>query len=346
MTPFDLEISSFSTRLSRLKEKLAWTKRSKKGARFLRCVCNLRQRPVWPTGFFFNQTTLGVYSSRDEDWLRTNGRLGQTSPPSPFSSFVSDRPAIYPANIFQLFFHSASSLLFSNHRPTSIVPFIRGKTRHARSFSIVPPAFRFRLPLSLPTHPCPPPVICRENWLRNIFNCPSIFNGGKKKKKKKKIPDRSFLSIIFFLQNFKLTMHIYCTYRKLLFVSLSKIDFDKEEDVPTLESRETAERTGLAENGRRSEDLSKRSGMPVTWSPCRTIGRNPFYPQDRAKSRLSERCLVYLPACSPLLLSSTLFILEFVATGRKPRRHRREGRTRIRIAIFSSALPSLGHRGK
>lgn len=186
MTPFDLEISSFSTRLSRLKEKLAWTKRSKKGARFLRCVCNLRQRPVWPTGFFFNQTTLGVYSSRDEDWLRTNGRLGQTSPLSPFSSFVSDRPAIYPANIFQLFFHSASSLLFSNHRPTSIVPFIRGKTRHARSFSIVPPAFRFRLPLSLPTHPCPPPVICRENWLRNIFNCPSIFNGGKKKKKKKK----------------------------------------------------------------------------------------------------------------------------------------------------------------
>ena len=178
----------------------------------MRCVCNLRQRPVWPTGFFFNQTTLGVYSSRDEDWLRTNGRLGQTSPPSPFSSFVSDRPAIYPANIFQLFFHSASSLLFSNHRPTSIVPFIRGKTRHARSFSIVPPAFRFRLPLSLPTHPCPPPVICRENWLRNIFNCPSIFNGGKKKKKKKKIPDRSFLSIIFFFQNFKLSMHIYCIY--------------------------------------------------------------------------------------------------------------------------------------
>lgn len=29
MTPFDLEISSFSTRLSRLKEKLAWTKRER-----------------------------------------------------------------------------------------------------------------------------------------------------------------------------------------------------------------------------------------------------------------------------------------------------------------------------
>lgn len=37
------------------------------------------------------------------------------------------RPTIYRANISRLFFHSVSSLLFSNHRPTSIAPFIHGQ---------------------------------------------------------------------------------------------------------------------------------------------------------------------------------------------------------------------------
>lgn len=116
----------------------SWTKRSKKRATLALHRSRFQSFSIRLSGVF--------YPSRDEDWLRAIGRLEQTSSLSPFSSFVSDRPAIYPANIFQLFFHSASSLLFSNHRPTSIVPFIRGKTRHARSFSIVPPASRFRLP--------------------------------------------------------------------------------------------------------------------------------------------------------------------------------------------------------
>lgn len=122
----------------------SWTKRSKKRATLALHRSRFQSFSIRLSRVF--------YLSRDEDWLRAIGRLEQTSSLSPFSSFVSDRPAIYPANIFQLFFHSASSLLFSNHRPTSIVPFIRGKTRHARSFSIVPPASRFRLP---PPHLCP-----------------------------------------------------------------------------------------------------------------------------------------------------------------------------------------------
>lgn len=188
----------------------------------------------------------------------------------------------------------------------------------------------------------PPPVICRENWLRNIFNCPSIFNGRRRRKRRRKKfqIDRFFRSS---LSSCKISnrrdKNIYTSYIYTLqaysFVTLSKIDFDKEEDVPTLESRETAERTGLAERRRRSD----RRGAVVTRSPCRMIGRNPFYPEDRTKSR----CLVYLPAFSlpsPLLLSSTspLFILEFVATGRKPRRHRREGRARFSFFSSRSAI--------
>lgn len=185
----------------------------------------------------------------------------------------------------------------------------------------------------------PPPVICRENWLRNIFNCPSIFNGRRRRRRKKFQIDRFFRSSLSSFESSRQEhihiVHIYATLQAYSFVTLSKIDFDKEEDVPTLESRETAERTGLAERRRRSD----RRGAVVTRSPCRMIGRNPFYPQDRTKSR----CLVYLPACSlpsPLLLSSTspLFILEFVATGRKPRRHRREGRARFSFFSSRSAI--------
>lgn len=41
----------------------------------------------------------------------------------------------------------------------------------------------------------PPPVICRENWLRNIFNCPSIFNGRRRRRRRKKFQiDRFFRS--------------------------------------------------------------------------------------------------------------------------------------------------------
>lgn len=156
MTPFDLEISSFSTRLSRLKEKLAWTKRSKKGARFLRCVCNLRQRPVWPTGFFFNQTTLGVYSSRDEDWLRTNGRLGQTSPPLPILQFcfrpagyLSSKyfPVIFPFRFFFIVFQS----------PPDIDRSFYPRENAARSFVFHCSARVSFPPPSLPPHPSLPP---------------------------------------------------------------------------------------------------------------------------------------------------------------------------------------------
>lgn len=133
--------------------------------------------------------------------------------------------------------------------------------------------------------------------------------------------------------------YIYTTLQKYKsFVPLSKIDFDKEEDVGiTGNSREDGISRGTTTkvgSGRTSP-----SGV-ATWSPCRMIGRNPFYPQDRTKSRCWERRLVYLPALplSPPVVV-LLFIFEFVATGRKSRQHRRERRVRPNRDFPSPLVP-------
>lgn len=151
--------------------------------------------------------SIRVYSYRDEDWLReqTLPRTGQTSPltPPPSSpflfppllslpSFVSSRPRLFIQQIFSSYF-SIPLLLYcfpitARHRSFLLSA---GNAARSRCF----PLFRPRFVSALP-----PPVICRENWLRNIFNCPSIFNGEgrrREREKERKIPDRSFLSISF-----------------------------------------------------------------------------------------------------------------------------------------------------
>lgn len=79
------------------------------------------------------------------------------------------RPVIYRANISQLFFHSTFSLLFSNHRSTSIVPFNHGK-RCTPAFSIVPPLLHPTRLRNGCVFLLANRVICRENCLRNVFN--------------------------------------------------------------------------------------------------------------------------------------------------------------------------------
>lgn len=108
---------------------------------------------LFQSGSTLTETKIGCANKL----CREQGRLALSPPllplplspaPLPSQFRFKPAPAIYPANIFQLFFHSASSLLFSNHRPTSIVPFIRGKRGTLALFPIVPPAFRFRPPPS------------------------------------------------------------------------------------------------------------------------------------------------------------------------------------------------------
>lgn len=78
------------------------------------------------------------------------------------------------------------------------------------------------------------------------------------------------------------------------------------------DGRFLAERTGLAV--RRGRSIEREDLLPpvvaVSWSsPCRMIGRNPFYPNDRIGEVVASWSLVYLPASSPpppLLLSSFL----------------------------------------
>lgn len=92
-------------------------------------------------------------------------------------------PVIFPFRFFFIVFQSPPDIDRS---------FYPRETRHARVVS------HCSARVSFP--PSPLPVICRENWLRNIFNCPSIFNGEgrrREREKERKIPDRSFLSISF-----------------------------------------------------------------------------------------------------------------------------------------------------